>query len=431
MVVQTTPAPLVSSPEAETTVIGGCMLVPDRVEDVAQLGPEHFVDDLHARIWTIILARSAARMEIDPVSVATAYRATHGDTPELLQRLSEMTETTPYGANVEAYARTLEACLRARKTIGVGRRIVASADADAGIQALIDLDQDDATRWETGPGQIAPIVRELLDGDRPVGLQTGFPLWDAKGGLRNSQLIVGVARPRMGKTALALNIVATVSDQCPVLVISCEDTAEANIARLISARSGVPLTNILTRQLGPQDYSAIADATAWLDSAGVYIIDRASASLDDVQRAVRRHVHRHGVGLVVLDYLQLMDIPKRAAGYVEGVMHNVDGLAAIARQHRIPVLALAQADRKCDLRKGAEQCPELGDIQWASRVEQTAHFVFGLWRERAADPMSHDRSALVRVLKHRHGTVGEFRLEYHEETVRFAPQADRFERFPL
>lgn len=409
------------STEAERATIGACWLHPVLIDELS-IGPEHFTDPRLQRIWAILVAHRSTGLSLDPVAIVAAYGTAHGTTEGIFALGSQILEETPSAHNAPAYAEILQDRLRRRTTTRIARELLATNDTSAAMSALVELERGDAGRWEHSPNALAAMIPDIVEGAEQPGLPTGFAAWDGLGGLSPGELIVVTARPSMGKTAFVLNVTANAG--VPALFVSGEQSARTIVSRMVASEAGIPLARIRSRTLRDRDYAILGDAQQRIRDAGIHVIDRPSPSLIDIERDTRRHVHRYGARIVIVDYLQRMAMPGKIDDITKAVMHNIAGLKTLARQHNLPVILIAQAGRKCDERTGDARCPRMDDLQWASAIEQDADVVVALYREQGYEPNSPDRSALVRILKNRDGPKGEFRLAYHGDIVRFQdPQA--------
>lgn len=404
--------------EAESAMLGGCLLRPSLIDRYPDIAPEHFVaHPQHRTLWAAMLDLHREGTTIDAVVVLAEHSRRHGPFEGATAYLATITDETPIEANIEAYADILRQRLRARDVVAIAQRLESSGDA---ASAIHDLEAATTTleRWSHTPADIARTARDVLVNPIPPGVSTGFPKWDSIGGLRPGELTVLAARPAHGKTALALNVAARTDAN--VLVFSGEQDIRAVVMRLLSSQSKVPLQRIRVTGATDADLATLGPVVQWLQNSRIHIIDKPAPRLADIERDTRLRAARDGVQLVIVDYLQRMKSDSRASKW-EAVTDNVLGLKELARTHNVAVLCLAQAARTCDERTGQDRCPTLSDLQHASAIEQEADVVLGLYRPMAYDANCGDPSAILTVLKNRQGPTGAIRLTYSGETVTFEP----------
>ncbi|MDO8559489.1 MAG: replicative DNA helicase, partial [bacterium] len=258
------------------------------------------------------------------------------------------------------------------------------------------------------------------------GTPTGFRDLDSKlAGLQNSDLIILAARPSMGKTTLALDIArqVAVKGKIPVGIFSLEMSKEQVVDRLLCAEAGVNLWKMRTGMLSDQgendDFTRIGHALGVLSEAPIFIDDSASANIMEIRTKARRLQSEHGLGLMVIDYLQLME-GRGAENRVQEVSEISRSLKAIARELNIPVMALSQLSRSVEARE--THVPRLADLRESGSIEQDADVVMFIYREAMYQrdlPPDRKNIAEVYIAKHRNGPTGKVSLFFDEQRVTF------------
>jgi replicative DNA helicase len=254
------------------------------------------------------------------------------------------------------------------------------------------------------------------------GVPTGFKGIDnLLAGLQQSDLIVLASRPSMGKSTLAMNIAHHVAlkEKQSVLVFSLEMSKEQLVDRLLAAEAGIDAWNIRTGNLSDDDFEKLGQAMGELSEAPIFIDDTPVISVLEMRTKARRERHKHQLGLIVVDYLQLMSGTMRSAeNRVQEISEISRGLKAIARELNVPVLALSQLSRSVEQR--SPQIPQLADLRESGSIEQDADVVAFIYREDYYNPET-DRQHITDILvkKHRNGPTGKVELYFHPHRLQF------------
>jgi len=281
---------------------------------------------------------------------------------------------------------------------------------------------------ETLPDAFDRIER-LSQGSGTRGLPTGFVDLDKMlSGLQKSDLVILAARPSLGKSTLALNIAANIAatEKIPVGVFSLEMSKDQMVDRLISAYSGVDLWKIRTGRLQTEDFENIQRALGILAEMPLFIDDVGSPSVLQMKALSRRLQAENGLGLLVIDYLQLMEPLNRMASPVQQVSENSRALKGLARELNIPILVLSQLSRAVEQR--IPPVPKLSDLRESGAIEQDADVVMFIYREDRYRENSEKKGiAEIIVAKHRNGPVGKQNLFFDERTVCFKNYTEGYE----
>lgn len=266
------------------------------------------------------------------------------------------------------------------------------------------------------------IGKRAKSGDSLLGTDTGFLNVNMlTGGLRKSDLIILAARPSMGKTALALNIATAASLKVPTLIFSLEMSKEQLGQRLFSSASRVNATRIQNGTLTDNEWSKVVDALEHLERCQMHIDDTRGLTLPEIRMRAKRHRKQHGLGLVVVDYIQLIQGSKEYKGNrVQEVSEISRGLKALAGDLDVPILALSQLSRSVEMR--ADKRPQLSDLRESGSIEQDADIVMFLYREEYynRDETDNQNIAELIVAKNRNGKTGSVSLRFESEYVLFS-----------
>lgn len=420
------------SPDSEHAVIGALLLPgSNAIDRIGQLKPGHFFSEAHRIIFGEIIAMAAQGQPTDPVTVAERLDvAGLSEKSGGLAYLGELANNTPSAANIGRYAQTVLDKALERELVAVSDQIQAIAtgigatkDKLAAAQSVI------MAITESAEPKKPKLIREVLiravatierrgDGSDNA-MSTGFDAIDKKlsGGLRYPNLVIVAARPGMGKTALAGCIALnTASSGTPTLFLSME-MADIELAdRLIAISGRVPLDDILAGNMNGDAGDRILAGTARLHELPLLIDEQGGLSFFDVASKARSVKRQHGLGLLIIDYLQLMvgDGDSRNS-QIEGITR---GLKALAKELEIPIIALSQLSRKCEERPNKR--PMLSDLRESGAIEQDADIVLMCYRDEYYNPNSPDAgTAEIIVAKNRQGSTGMARLAYIAPQTRF------------
>jgi len=435
--------------EAEQSVLGAILIDRDTMIEIADfLKPEDFYRQAHGRIYAVMLDLSERREPIDIVTVSEALERT-GDLEAVGGRayLGTLSNSTPTAVHAAQYARIVERKSLLRNLIGAAGKIAGIGYEDpAEIQEAIDRAESElfaVSQRRIGAG-FSPLKSLLHDAyDRLdylhahrgeiSGIRTGFGDLDTlTTGLQKSDLVILAARPSVGKTSFALNIAehAAVKDRKSVGYFSLEMSKEQLVLRLLSSVSNIDSQRLRTGFLEELDFARIAPAMNSLSEAPIFIDDTPTITTMELRTKARRLQAEVGVDLIIVDYLQLMQssTTTRDANRVQEVSEISRGLKALARELKIPVIALSQLSRQPEMRESKE--PRLSDLRESGSIEQDADLVMFLWREkeRGSDDQQTDGEVVkLKLSKHRNGPTGEIDLWFKKAQTRFVNYAG--ERF--
>jgi replicative DNA helicase len=431
--------------DSEQAVLGSILIDRDAIVEVADfLHPEDFYRQAHGRIFEAMLGLFEHREPIDVVTVAEALeRDGQLETVGGASYLSTLGNDTPTAVHVTQYGRIVERKAVLRRLISAAGKIAAIGYED-GPDIQESIDRSEAELFAVSQrrsGESFSALRTLLHDayDRLdylhahrgeiVGIPSGFHDLDTlTTGFQASDLIIVAARPSVGKTSLALNIAehAAVREGKTVGVFSLEMSKEQLIQRLLSSVANIDSQRMRSGFLEEMDFARIAPAMQSLSDAPMFIDDTPSISTMELRTKARRLQAERGLDLLIVDYLQLMQATSnsRDSNRVQEVSEISRGLKSLARELKVPVIALSQLSRQPEMRESRE--PRLSDLRESGAIEQDADLVLFLWRER--DKPGEEESAdgevvNLRLAKHRNGPTGEVKLWFRKSQTRFVSYA--------
>lgn len=453
MAIASPTTPLVRVPpqniEAEISCLGSLMLDKDAIFKIVDtLSVRDFYKPSHQDIYQAMIDLFERREPIDVLSITTRLK----EKKQLEEvggsaYLATLVNAVPTASNVAHYASIVKRKRLLRDLIEASHHISQLGYKEAeDVESLVDeAEQKIFSIAKDSLRQEFIAVKEILDeaweridrlhkeGDSLRGVGSGFSDLDSYlGGLQKSDLIVLAARPGLGKTSLALNIARNVAmeSQKAVGVFSLEMSRDQIIDRLISTEANVDLWRIRTGKMrgdgADNDFLRVRDAMENLSKAPLFIDDSPSPTVMELRAKARRLQSQHDLGLIVIDYLQLIR-GRDTESRVQEVSDISRSLKALAKELNVPVLALSQLSRAVEMR-GAAAKPKLSDLRESGSIEQDADVVMFIYREDKAKENS-DRQNIAQILieKHRNGPTGFIDLYFHEDTTAFRSIAKHFE----
>ncbi len=438
--------------DAEASLLGAILIDSDAIVKIADaVRVDDFYDPKHQRIYEAIVQLYDKHSPIDVLTLADQLRGTGFlDFAGGPSYLTELTNYVPTAAHAEQYAEIIAQKALRRRLIKASQHIAdLSYDEGRTLQELIeqaesqlfDVSQQhithDITSLETILGESFERLDELhRDKGKIRGVATGYKdLDNILAGLQRSDLIVLAARPSMGKTALALNIAHNValSTKETVLLFSLEMSKEQLVDRMLAMQSGVDAWSLRTGNLSDSDFEKIGEAMGVLSEAPIYIDDSPGITVGDLRTKARRENHQHPLGLIIVDYLQLMSGGTRFSGdsnRVQEVSEISRGLKGIARELNVPLVALSQLSRSVESR--SPQIPQLADLRESGSIEQDADVVAFIYREEFYNPQTERKNiADIFIKKHRNGPIDNVELYFDKEKQRFRSLDTKHRDIPL
>ncbi|HEU0224787.1 MAG TPA: replicative DNA helicase, partial [Steroidobacteraceae bacterium] len=428
------------SVEAEQAVLGGLMLDANAWDAVADIiGAGDFYRRDHRLIFEAIAEVAEKRGSCDAVTVSEQLER-KGRLDEIggLAYLGTIARDTPSAANVRAYAEIIRERSILRQLVAAGGEIAAAATDSHGRSASELVDEAErrvfeiaerGSRGKTGFIAIKDVLPQTIDRldllhqspGEIRGVPTGFTLLDRKTtGFQPGDLIVIAGRPSMGKTTLAVNIAenAAIAKGVPSAIFSMEMSAEQLTLRLISSLGRVNQTHLRTGNFSEEDWSRIQGAMAQLSGAPLYVDESPALTPTEVRARARRLKRERGLGLVVVDYLQLMQVPGTKENRATEISEISRSLKALAKELQVPVVALSQLNRAVEQR--TDKKPVMSDLRESGAIEQDSDLILLIYREEVYDPNTTRRGvADIIIAKQRNGPVGEVQLTFLGEYTRF------------
>ena len=424
--------------QAEESVLGALLLSRDAIGVVGEAGLKvrDFYNPAHQQIFDAIRSIYSSSGPVDVVTVADELRR-HGVLEELggIERLNELQNATPSVSGAEHYARIVMDTALLRRLIHTAGEItdIAFSEPDDAVKAV---DRAESMMFEVAEDRVVDSTRpiqELLNetmdqleenyerGDTITGAATGYDdLDELLSGLQKSTLNIVGARPAVGKTAFGLGMATHIAKHSgkPVLVFSLEMGHSELTQRILSSEAKVDSTKLRTGKLSESDWSKIGLAVGRLE-VPLFLDDNPQVTVMEIRAKARRIKSQHGgLGLIMIDYLQLMTGGTSAENRQLEVSEISRNLKVLARELEVPIVALSQLSRNLEAR--ADKRPMLADLRESGSLEQDADVVMFLYRDEVYNPESPDKgSAEVIVAKHRSGPIGTKRLVFLGQYTRF------------
>jgi replicative DNA helicase len=426
------------SVEAEESVLGAMLLSEASISDVLErVRPDDFYKPAHRKIFEAVVSLFGRGEAIDTVTVAEELRRT-GKLEEVggKPHLFHLVNSVPAASNAFYYARIVEETALLRRLIEATQQAAAMAfDSGDDVGEIVDSIEHlilsvAEKRLNDNFSHIRDLLHEQLErvealqekGASITGVPTGFvDLDNLTSGLQESNLVIVAARPSFGKTSLALNIAqqAATDYNVPVAIFSLEMSRQELVQRLVCAEALVDVHKLRRGNLNDQDWSRLATAVGRLADAPIYIDDTESVTVLEIRAKARRLKQRNGLGLVIIDYLQLMSGPRRSENRQQEISEISRSLKILARELKVPVIAVSQLSRAVESRQ--DKRPMLADLRESGAIEQDADVVVFIYRDEVYNPDSTDKgTAEILVAKHRNGPVGRLKLTFLENYTKFA-----------
>jgi replicative DNA helicase len=425
--------------EAEQSVLGSILIDPDAILKVADfLRPVDFYRQQHSEIYEAMLGLHGQREPIDLVTLADELaRRDRLDGVGGPAYLATLMNAVPTAVHVEHYGRIVERKSVLRNLIAAAGKIAAVGYEEAN-DAEVAIDRAEGILFEIsqhrtagGFESLATLLGQAYDRleylhehrGQLLGIPSGLNQLDALlGGFQPSDLIILAARPSVGKSSLALNIAqhAAVREAKKVGLFSLEMSKEQLALRLLSAESGINPRPLQTGFVDETDWSKIAQVMNAMHAAPMWIDDSPVLTVMELRTKARRlEAEQRGLDLIIVDYLQLMQgsLNQKEANRVQEVSEISRGLKQLARELKVPVIALSQLSRGVEQRGTQE--PRLSDLRESGSIEQDADVVIFLYREGDQNSESEVELIKAKVAKHRNGPIGEVPLQFRKSNTRF------------
>jgi len=424
--------------DAEMSLLGAVLIDEETLADISEhVKPHDFYDKRHGLVYEAMMRLYERHKPVDLLTLTEELKKKNDiETIGGSAYLTELTNYVPTAAHAEAYAELVSQKAIRRRLIKASAEISEmSFDEETSTEEL--LGQAEAQLFSVSDASlkndlvsIESILTDSFDRMEELhrnkgqlrGVRTGYrDLDNMTAGLQRSDLIILAARPAMGKTTLVTNLaynVATIAKQ-PVLFFSLEMSKEQLVDRMLADASGVDAWNIRTGNLSDDDFSKLSDAMGEMAEAPIFIDDTPGVSVLEMRTKARRAAHEQPLGLIIIDYLQLMQGSGKSDGNrVQEVSEISRGLKLIARELNVPVIALSQLSRSVETR--SPQIPQLSDLRESGSIEQDADIVMFIYREAYYNPETERENITDLIIaKHRNGPTGKVELFFHPERLRF------------
>lgn len=432
--------------EAEQAVLGAIFLDASALTLASEiLIPEDFYRAAHQKIFHAMLKVADKGEPVDLVTV-TAELADAKALEEIggVSYLSELADAVPTAANVEYYARIVEEKSVLRRLIRTATSIAQDSytredEVDVLLNEAEKKIMEISQRKHSGAFQnIKDVLVQAYDNIEMLhnrkgeitGIPTGFTELDRMtAGFQRSDLIIVAARPSVGKTAFALNIAQNVATKTNenVAIFSLEMSAQQLVMRMLCAEGNINAQNLRTGKLTPEDWGKLTMAMGSLSNAGIYIDDTPSIRVSEIRAKCRRLKQESGLGMVLIDYLQLIQGSGRNRENRQQEVSEISrSLKALARELEVPVIALSQLSRSVEQRQ--DKRPMMSDIRESGSIEQDADIVAFLYRDDYYDKDSENKNIIeIIIAKQRNGPVGTVQLAFIKEYNKFVNLERRFD----
>lgn len=428
------------SEDAEKAVLGavlrdaGCLNVAESL-----LRPEQFFIDVHRRIYQIMIDLSASNENVDLITVADGLRSSEKDGQKInIKYLVDLMESCPVSQNIEYYCNIVRSDFFRRRIVETCQRTIQGAmSLSGGVESYIEnvekeflsISGEHDRKGIVGgrvvlDAAIQEIESKLLRADELTGISSGFHELDKNiGGFQRSDLIILAARPGMGKTALALNCAINAARKMHhVVIFTLEMTKEQLMGRVLSSEARVDSSRLRRGELNEDEEDRLAQGarTVYQLSERLGIDETPGISLMELRSRCRRYKKEFGLDMIIIDYLQLMTVGglRKGESREREISEISMGLKNLAKELKVPILALAQLNRGPDARP--DKRPKMSDLRESGSMEQDADLILFVYRDEYYNPNSPDVGvAELNMAKNRHGSTTTIKLAFQPNFVSF------------
>jgi len=425
--------------ESEQCVIGSIIVEEQTLVPVAEiLDREDFYIDAHKVIYDSMIELGNERKPIDMITLTNRLKEKgYLDQVGGVTYLTSITNMIPTTSNVKVYAEIVKKNSTLRKLIKASNDIIsmgyeASDSLDdilnVAEKKIFDISQDRMSQDFKPISEVLTSVTAMIEevyskGSDITGLDTGFIDLNKKlGGFHKSDLILIAARPGMGKTAFALNLVANaaIRSKSSVAVFSLEMSKEQLVQRLLSSQSNVALNNISKGKIADDEWKKLTDAMTVLSSSHIFIDDTPGIKVSEIRSKCRKLKMEEGLDMIMIDYLQLMEADGRADNRQQEVSKISRSLKILAKEMNCPVIALSQLSRNTE--SGKDHMPKLSDLRDSGAIEQDADIVMFIYRDEYYTKMETKKKDLAEIIiaKNRHGEISNIELVWIGKIQKFS-----------
>jgi replicative DNA helicase len=425
--------------EAEQSVLGGVLIENEAVHKVMEiLTPEDFYRDAHRKIYDALIDLAERDEPADLITLTNELRKKeHLDSVGGASYVTSLIDSVVTAANIEYYAKIVKEKAILRKLIEASTEIITHSYEDrSDVESL--LDEAERAIFEISENRIKPSFYSIRDivkqsfktierlyekKELVTGVPSGYrelDQWTA--GFQPSDLIIVAGRPSMGKTALCLNVAqyAAIEKRIPVAIFSLEMSKEQIVIRMLCSEAQVEGTRLRTGFLSESDWPRLTLAAGNLSDAPIFIDDAAALSVLELRAKARRLNAEHGVGMIVIDYLQLMRGRAKVESRQQEISEISRSLKALAKELNVPVIAVSQLSRRTEERQGMR--PQLSDLRESGAIEQDADVILFIYRDevynRSEDNPNRGKAEII-IGKQRNGPTGKIDLAYLDKFTTF------------
>jgi replicative DNA helicase len=425
--------------EAEQSILGGILIENDAINKVTEIvTPDDFYRDAHRKIYNALINLTERDEPADLVTLTNELRKLNQlDTIGGASYIASLIDSVPTAANIEYYAKIVKEKAILRKLIQTSTEIITqSYDDRSDVETFVD--EAERAIFQISERRVKPSfypIREIVKQsfktierlfekkELVTGVPSGFRELDQKtAGFQPSDLIIVAGRPGMGKTAFCLNIAqyAAIEKKIPIAIFSLEMSKEQLVIRMLCSEARVEGTKLRTGFLIESDWPRLTLAAGNLSEASIFIDDSAALSVLELRAKARRLKAEHGLGMIVVDYLQLMKGRLRAESRQQEISEISRSLKALAKDLNVPVMAVSQLSRRTEERQGMR--PQLSDLRESGAIEQDADLILFIYRDevynRSEDNPNRGKAEVI-IGKQRNGPIGKVDLAFLDKYTTF------------
>ncbi len=425
--------------EAERSVLGGLMLDENAWDTISSsLSAEDFYRSDHRIIYRCMSDLVERNKPLDVITISESLESV-GELENVggLVFISELANSTPTASNIRAYAEIVRERATVRSLIAVAHEIAESGFNPQGRNSATLIDQAESKVFKIsddrpsggGPESVRPLLTKAVERIDQLfqtkgaltGISSGFrDIDEITSGLQPSDLIIVAGRPSMGKTAFMMNIAesAVISGDAPVLVFSMEMPADSLVMRMLSSLGRIDQSKIRTGQLGDDDWPRLTSAVTLLNDKPLFIDDTPALTPNEIRSRARRVAREHGpLGMILIDYLQLMQISGTTENRAGEISEISRSLKSIAKEFECPVIAGSQLNRGLEQRP--DKRPIMSDLRESGAIEQDADVIMAIYRDEVYHEDAEKGVAEIIILKQRNGPIGRKKLAFVGQYTKF------------
>ena len=425
--------------EAERSVLGGLMLDDNAWDNISgTLAAEDFYRSDHRIIYRVMADLVERNNPLDIITISEALEGI-GELENVggLAYISDLASSTPTASNIHAYAQIVRERSTVRSLISVAHEIADSGFNPDGRNSATLIDEAESKVFKIsddrpssgGPESVRPLLTRAVERidvlfqtkGALTGISSGFrDIDEMTSGLQPADLVIVAGRPSMGKTSFMMNIAesAAISGESPVLVFSMEMPSDSLVLRMLSSLGRIDQTKIRTGQLGDDDWPRLTSAVTLLNDKPLFIDDTAALSPNEIRSRARRVAREHGkLGMILLDYIQLMQVSGTSENRAGEISEISRSLKSIAKEFDCPVIAGSQLNRSLEQRP--DKRPVMSDLRESGAIEQDADVIMAIYRDEVYHEDAEKGIAEIIILKQRNGPIGRKKLAFVGQYTKF------------